>query len=266
MRRRLLALVIAASGAVAAHAQDKPIQDNSFLLEEAYNQEPGVVQHFFKYQRPRSRDWSFTFTQEWPLGSQKHQLSYTLPLQRAGGHTGAGDVSVDYRYQLMGDGDAPLAVAPRLSLILPTGDERKDLGAGGTGFQFNLPVSVVLSPHLVTHFNAGATITPSARNADGASARTTDYNFGQSFVWLLRPRLNLLLETVWSSEQSVEDQGDTSRRRSLFVSPGVRWAYNLANDLQVVPGIAVPIGVGPSRRDYGIFLYLSFEHPFGRAR
>lgn len=64
----------------------------------------------------------------------------------------------------------------------------------------------------------------------------------------------------------MEGEGETSRRRSLFISPGVRWAYNLADDLQVVPGIAVPIGVGPSRRDYGIFLYLSFEHPFGRSR
>lgn len=265
MQRGLLTLLFAVV-AVPGLAQDKPIQDNSFLIEEAYNQEPGVVQHIFKYHRERSRDWSLTFTQEWPLGSQKHQVSYSVPVQRAGEHTGAGDVSVDYRYQLKGDGDAPLAVAPRLSLLLPTGDERKDLGKGGTGVQFNLPLSLVLSERVVTHWNAGATITPSARNADGASARTTDYNLGQSFVWLLRPRLNLLLETVWSSEENVEGEGETSRRRSAFISPGVRWAYNLANDLQVVPGIALPIGVGPSRRDYGIFLYLSFEHPFGRSR
>lgn len=201
MQRFLLALVLAASSAVPAHAQDKPIQDNSFFIEEAYNQEPGVVQHILKYHRPRSRDWTFTFTQEWPFGSQKHQVSYSVPAQRAGEHTGLGDVALDYRYQAIGDGDAPLAVAPRVSLVLPTGDERKELGAGGTGFQLNLPASMVLSQRVVTHFNAGATITPGARNADGASARTTDYNLGQSFVWLLRPRLNLLLETLWSSEE-----------------------------------------------------------------
>jgi hypothetical protein len=266
MKRGLLAMALAAAAPLPALAQDKPIQDNSFLIEEAYNQEPGVVQHFFKYHRHRSRDWSLTFTQEWPVGSQKHQVSYSLPLQRAGEHRGAGDVSLDYRYQLMGDGEAPLAVAPRASLLLPTGDERKDLGAGGSGVQLNLPVSLVLSERLVTHWNAGVTVTPNARNADGARARTTDYNLGQSFVWLLHPRLNVLLETVWARQEQVEGEGETSRQRSLFVSPGVRWAYNLANDLQVVPGIAVPIGLGPSRRDYGVLFYLSFEHPFGRGR
>ena len=32
--------------------------------------------------------------------------------------------------------------------------------------------------------------------------------------------------------------------RSTFLSPGVRWAYNFRNGLQIVPGIAVPLGVG----------------------
>ena len=49
------------------------VQDNSFLIEEAYNQEPGVVQHIFnltgsrdKMRGPDDRAWTFTFTQEWP--------------------------------------------------------------------------------------------------------------------------------------------------------------------------------------------------------
>ena len=36
---------------VTASAQQEPIEvieDNSFLIEEAYNQEPGVVQHIFQ--------------------------------------------------------------------------------------------------------------------------------------------------------------------------------------------------------------------------
>jgi hypothetical protein len=50
--------------------------------------------------------------------------------------------------------------------------------------------------------------------------------------------------------------------RSAFVSPGVRWSYDFESGLQIVPGIAFPIGVGPSRREKSVFLYLSFEHPF----
>jgi hypothetical protein len=36
---------------------------------------------------------------------------------------------------------------------------------------------------------------------------------------------------------------------------------NFESGLQVVPGIGVPIGVGPSGGEYGVFLYLSLEHP-----
>ena len=64
-----------------------PIQDNSFLVEEAYNQERGVVQHISTFSRMwNSRDWTYSFTQEWPgPRNWRHQFSYTL----AGMHAGA---------------------------------------------------------------------------------------------------------------------------------------------------------------------------------
>jgi hypothetical protein len=33
-----------------------------------------------------------------------------------------------------------------------------------------------------------------------------------------------------------------------------------------VPGIALPIGVGASRGEKAVFLYLSFEHPFTKTK
>ena len=36
----------------------------------------------------------------------------------------------------------------------------------------------------------------------------------------------------------------------------------LPNGLQIVPGVAFPIGAGPSSGDHGVILYLSFEHPW----
>lgn len=40
--------------------QDVPIADNSFLIEEAYNQEAGVVQHISTFEMPtRGSDWSY---------------------------------------------------------------------------------------------------------------------------------------------------------------------------------------------------------------
>ena len=58
-----------------------------------------------------------------------------------------------------------VAVSPRLTLLLPTGNERRGLGSGGTGVQVMLPVSTVLTPTLVAHWNLGATTIPSKRHA-----------------------------------------------------------------------------------------------------
>src|SRR5688572_31529334 len=100
--------------AIPVAAQDKPIQDNSFLLEEAYNQEPGVVQHISFFTRAFDGGWVYTFTQEWPAPSQKHQLSYTvIGMDPGEGLTaGLGDLVLNYRYQLLGSGDTKTAFAP----------------------------------------------------------------------------------------------------------------------------------------------------------
>src|SRR5215470_585858 len=72
-------------------AEPKTIQDNSFLVEEAYNQEFGVVQHISSFIRLwESKDWAYSFTQEWPVpGDARHQLSYTLVMTEAGGFPGS---------------------------------------------------------------------------------------------------------------------------------------------------------------------------------
>ena len=64
------------------------IQDNSFLIEEAYNQDPGMVQHINSFTRLRNGEWVYDFTQEWPVPGVKHQLSYTIPVARVAGDAG----------------------------------------------------------------------------------------------------------------------------------------------------------------------------------
>ena len=244
------------------------IQDNSFLVEEAYNQNFGVVQHISSFTRFfDSKDWNYTFTQEWPApGDERHQLSYTLVALHAGAFPGSGvgigDVFLNYRYQLVGSGETRVAFSPRLSLIFPTGDSTVGRGSGSFGLQTNLPLSVVLGRKLVSHWNAGATFFPHAQDASGDRAATAGYNFGQSFIWLTNARFNVMLETVFARSQTVVSSDHTEWTSSLFLSPGVRWAYNFKNGLQIVPGIGVPLGVGPSAGEKGVLLYLSFEHPF----
>ncbi len=279
MRRVLFALLLVTVCAAAPGQtppggpqpaeEDRPIQDNSFLVEEAYNQDPGVVQHINFFQRDgRTAQWLSTFTQEYPVPRIQHQLSYTIAAQRidsfSGTVTGLGDIALNYRYQLVGDGGAKVAVAPRLTLLLPTGDARRGLGAGSTGVQVSLPVSTVLSDSWVAHWNAGATFTPSARDERGEKADARGYNFGASVIWLGR-RVNAMLETVWSRSEAVTGPGRTRGTTTFLVSPGIRWSYDLASGLQIVPGIGVPLGVGPSRGQHAIILYLSFEHPFWKA-
>ena len=244
------------------------IQDNSFLVEEAYNQNAGVVQHINSFTRFwESKDWIYTFTQEWPFpGNERHQVSYTVPMVHAdaipGSGAGIGDVLLNYRYQLVGGGDTKIAFSPRVSLILPTGDSVFSRGQGGTGIQASLPLSVVLSKKWVSHWNAGATFVPHAHDNVGNLAFSSSYNFGQSLVWLAKPRFNALLETVYFASQQVTANDKTEWSRAMYLNPGIRWAYNFKNGLQIVPGIAMPIGVGPSAGERAIFLYLSFEHPF----
>lgn len=239
-----------------------PIADNSFLMEEAYNQEYGVVQHISAFQRTKEGNWAYSFTQEWPAPSQKHQLSYTVPILRpdASG-TGIGDVALNYRYQAVGADEEPLWFAPRLSVYLPTGDVKKGRGAGGAALEVMLPVSYALTDVLVAHFNAGGNVTR-ADNGAGVRGTTRGLKAGVSAIWLLAPTLNLMLESVATRGESLDDNGRRESSTSYVFSPGMRGAFNFASGLQIVPGIAFPIGVGSSSGQRDVFLYLSFEHPF----
>jgi hypothetical protein len=260
---RGLAVAMIAIAAGNAFAQrPEGIQDNSFLVEEAYNQERGIVQHIGTYHVARGTSgFEASFTQEWPLSEITHQLSYSIPVSRADGATGVGDVELNYRYQLLGDGDAVLAIAPRFTVLLPTGDWKRGRGRGAVGGEIALPVSYIVSPLLTTHFNASAAVTPRARITATDRHSISDFSVGGSAIVTALANLHFLVEGVFASERL---QGVSSNR--AVISPGVRGALNFDSGLQIVPGLAFPIGVGPSSGEKGVFFYLSFEHPFQKSR
>ena len=70
-----------------------------------------------------------------------------------------------------------------------------------------------------------------------------------------------MFETVWNSSESVLSDATKTRDDTLIIDPGARYAINFESGLQMVPGIAFPIGLGSSEDEYGVFVYLSFEHP-----
>lgn len=71
-----------------------------------------------------------------------------------------------------------------------------------------------------------------------------------------------MLELAWDREDAVDVPGDADRDESLLLSPGIRYALNFESGLQIVPGVAVPIGLGPSRGGHSLFLYLSVEYGY----
>src|SRR4029453_11309832 len=90
--------------AIASEPLAKGIQDNSFFVEEAYNQEPGVVQHILNVPinfTNGSAETTPSFTQEWPVFSQTHQFSYTIPYVFTEDDNGLADMRLNYRLQAL---------------------------------------------------------------------------------------------------------------------------------------------------------------------
>src|SRR5215216_5301248 len=56
------------------------IEDNSFLVDEAFNQEKGVMQFIsnFYWSNLGSNCMAYAFTHEIPVSNDHHQVSYTL--------------------------------------------------------------------------------------------------------------------------------------------------------------------------------------------
>jgi hypothetical protein len=269
-----LVIISCLIGTVQSAAQiqqfSQPIEDNSFLIEEAYNQEAGVIQHISTglYHSGPQRDFLYTFTQEWPLFGNTNQFSFTIPysLLDANSVRGFGDILLHYRYQLTGRDDF-LTLAPRISLILPTGDQENGFGHGVVGIEVNVPASKRLSEHIVAHVNAGGTFlpnVPSATNA-GAAAKNdlVSVMAGGSAVWLFAENANLLLEALFSNAAEIEAAGTLRRSTEMVLNPAIRYAIDIG-ELQIVPGLGIPVTFSREPARAGVFFYLSFEHPIAK--
>jgi hypothetical protein len=261
------------------------IADNSFLIEEAYNQEPGVVQTIFnaiptwdrQYGVRQSR-FDFVFTQEWPVFSQRHQFSYTLPMLYSAERPqdgpleetqGFGDLFLNYRYQLFdGKGDLP-AVAPRFSVILRTGEAESGCKCSKPGYQFNLPISKQFE-RWAFHANVGWTTIPGLHRPHPElppECRTDDgFNLGGSAIYFLRPNFHLMLEALALWGEEATPLGEQDRPFELLLNPGFRWAPYTEGSTQWVVGVGVPVGLTDDAPDVSLFLYMSLEQRFCKER
>jgi Putative MetA-pathway of phenol degradation len=271
----VMAVFLLPSFRTVGSAQREPIElieDNSFLIEEAYNQGPGLVQNIFQavYSNdPRQRGWAFTFTQEWPIYGQDHQFSYTVPfyhlIDEGDRQGGVGDLLLNYRYQALEEGPGKPAFAPRFSLIVPTGNRDKGTGNGVVGYQWNLPFSKKVASRLALHANFGVTYLPHARsrldNGELSPKRSLVSPWiGSSAIFAFSPRLHLMLEWIGFFDDNINDAGKAERSFKPLILPGIRAAVVNAEGLQIVAGAGVPIGLNREANNLGAFLYFSIDH------
>lgn len=259
----------AASAQTAPSAWTEPaIADNSFLIEEAFNQEEGVVQHISTLTRSATspRDYVYTLTQEWPFSTQTHQLSYSVPVAflKSTSANGIGDLMFNYRYQMPGLGPR-LAISPRVSLLTASGNVEKGLGTGAWGTQVNLPVSVRVTPAIAAHVNAGATFVPNMRgtldNGTTVKRSVNAYTFGGSIIAPVTMPVNAVLEYTVNNVGEIAGDGRIVRETQHLLNPGVRFAINVGGT-QVVPGISVMIDAAHPGAPKGVLGYFSVEHAF----
>ena len=247
-----------APGAGVVPLEPFQILDNSFLVEEAFNQEAGVFQNIFGITRS-SDSWAVSFVQEWPVLSQSHQLSYTLTWAGAGGTAAWGDSLLNYRFQAMMEGPGRPAFSPRISAILPTGSDRA--GYDTFGLQFNLPFSKQTGD-VYFHWNAGLTWLPSIDVESDSHSLESPF-VSASAIYRLAPMFHPMLELVGSFDEQPAG-GVTSRTKSFTASPGARGGWNIG-DHQLILGLAIPITwTADEVRRAAVFVYASYELPFKR--
>lgn len=251
----------AAPPTAASSSRPFKILDNSFLVEEAFNQEANIFQNILGFVRAGG-NWAAVFTQEWPVGGQRHQFSYSLPYLQAGAGEGVGDILINYRLQASTGQAGRPAFSPRISAILPSGHSAAFRGNGAPGVQFNLPFSQQVRDVYV-HWNAGLTWFP-AVDAPGLteSVSLTSPQIAASAIWRAAPMVHVMVESVAIWEHSASGAVPV-RERAITLSPGVRAGWNLG-DRQLVLGVAVPVIFAGGTRETGVFLYASYELPFRR--
>ena len=254
------------------------IEDNSMLIEEAFNQDIGSMQHISNLSF-KNGNLIYSYQQEIPLAGVKHQLSFGVSYASLKGGerlpagensflaNGVGDIYINYRPLLWGKNDWALVI-PRFTLIIPTGNARYGSGSGGWGGQVNMAVTKRLHPKVITHYNAGYSFINSADYytyaGDGTPVAKYEKNLpsknmGASAIWLVRPRFNLMLEFT-STFSTIPQTGRSVDKNNIsIISPGFRFAIQI-DKVQIVPGLGVPFSFRNGLFDgTGGLIYLSIE-------
>jgi hypothetical protein len=249
-------------------------EDNSFLLEEAFNQPRGVIQNIMNLNCSNARKGNiyYSFTQEIPV-TDKHQISYTInynilqPDNRDGKkRAGFGDVYISYRPALSGKNDKALVI-PKFTVILPTGNASAGHGYGGWGGEVSLAITKRLSPKTITHYNIGYTFISQAdyfsvndRSKDALPLYHENLytqSFGASIIWYPVRKMNLMIESY--SVYKTDFKEVAAKTFQTTINPAFRFVIDNGRT-QIVPGLGIPSTFENGKlTGVGLFFYLSIE-------
>ncbi|HEU4520638.1 MAG TPA: hypothetical protein VFT12_01475 [Thermoanaerobaculia bacterium] len=234
MRRLLICALLAAA---PAFAETPSLPNSTFLVEEAWRADSMVMQHAVAY---GSDEWSYTWTHEWASAERPHRVAWSLPLTPG---PVAGDLSLDYVYQIKGEENDWLAIAPRVSAMVP-------FSGSSPGLQLALPVTISHTARFATHWNIRSTWTRGARSSELAVATAAVAAIGADTV------------VVFESELLLSPR----EPRALTVSPGIRWNARLLGRPGVVPGLAFPVTFSEGASSAGVAFHVMFEHSLRAGR
>lgn len=239
------------------------IEDNSFLIEEAYNQKPGEYQFIQAYRSYQSgKEYKFTSEGEMALGSEKHQLSYQVVRDKEADQGSVGDTTLSYRLQSANQPD--FLMAHRFGLILPTGSVGKQSSYGVTGLRYLQATTFLFQEYWDNHWNLGFNHFPEAKVNFSDKRRTlNEFLIGTSLIYHWKDNLNFLLEGIYETHEKLNLRNQKRYEYEFTLNPGVRTAIELSwKKTQIVPGISFPIRYLDDHIDHGVLVYLSFEPKF----
>ena len=261
----LCSAAVSAQTATPAKAASAPFEiiDNSFLVEEAFNQEAGIFQNIADMVFVDG-NWGFNFTQEWPASSRR-SISCRTRCRRSTTETDPASairkstIGISYGWRARtagifaarqpGGADGRRAATPRIRIAGPAGQ----------------PAVQQAGNDWYWHWNAGVTWLPRAESLDPAPNTDTRVDLMSPFlaasgIYRVRQMFNLMLESVLRFDELVDETG-TRRETAFILSPGFRGGWNIGEQ-QLIVGAAVPITWVDGETEPGLLLYLSYELPF----
>lgn len=235
------------------------IEDNSFLLEEAFNQKKGEYQFIQKYHTSATGYIEYVFEVEAPLSDETHQLSLDISRIRPEEIPASSfsDLNLNYRYQALNRED--MILTEKVGLVLVTGKVENETSNGALGFQLMQVATFKLSEKYINHWNLGTTVIPQAETPGGEKT-ILEFTGGTSLINNYSDRLNFLLEAVLQTFESYDEDKNVNNELRFYLNPGLRYAWNFDfKRTQVVPGASIPVQYSDGEIRPGIFLYLSVE-------